>query len=416
MWKRWLWIIVLVGIVLAGTFWAMRPQPVVVETATVSRAPLRVTVGEEGKTRIRDRFVVSAPVTGYLRRVKWREADAVRAGEVAAVLEPLRAEALDPRTREMNEARLRAAEASARVVQARLTTSEQQARAATAEAQYWAEQLKREQSLARSGDISQERVARTLSESQRAEATRSAAENNVATARAEIEQARAEVEAARAALLELTALNPKTGGQQSTGELVTVRWPVSGRVLKVVKESEGVVQAGQPLIELGDVRALEVEVEVLSADAVRIQPGTKVEFARWGGERPLEGQVRIIEPSGFTKVSALGVEEQRVRVITAIISPEDEWRELGEGYRVEAEFILWQGDQVLQVPSSALFRSGDKWSLFVLENSVARRRDVRLGHRSGLAAEIVSGLKEGEVVIPHPDETIEDGKPVAPKT
>ena len=408
--KRWLWIILLIAIVVAGAFMAMRPQPVEVSATAVSRGPLRVTVEEEGKTRLRDRFVVSAPVAGYVRRIAWKEGDNVRAGDVAATLEPLRAQVLDMRTREQGEARLKAAEATMRVSQARLSTAEQQARAAQADAAYWAQQLERETPLTKSGDIPQERLARTRSEATRTEAARRAAESAVATVRAEIEQARAEVDAARTSLLE-----PAVNHRSSTGELVTVRWPVSGRILKLVKESEGVVQAGEPLIELGNTRALEVEVEVLSVDAVKMAPGTEVEFTRWGGEKPLEGRVRVVEPSGFTKISALGVEEQRVRVIADITSPEEQWKRLGHGYRVEAIFILWRGDQVLQVPASALFRTGEQWNVFVIEGEHARRRAVELGHRNGLAAEIAAGAKEGEMVIPHPDETVEEGKQVVVK-
>ena len=410
MWKRWLWIIILIGFVLGGAFFAMRPQPVAVETTAVTRGPLRVTVEEEGKTRIRDRFVVSAPVAGYLRRIRWKEGDSVRAGEVAAIIEPPRAEVLDPRTRELNEARLRAAEAAVRAAAARLQSAGQQARAAAADANYWKEQLDREETLTRSGDISQDRLARTRAEAQRTEAARLAAENEIATVRAQIQQMQAEADAARAALLTTGA-----PGRAAAGETVSVRWPVSGRVLKVIKESEGVVQSGDALIGLGNVCALEVEVEVLSADAVKLKTGTPVEFHRWGGEAPLNGMVRVVEPAGFTKVSALGVEEQRVRVISDITSPEEEWQRLGDNYRIEATFVLWQDDKVLQIPSSALFRNGDQWFVFAVENSIAKRRPVQIGHRSGLAAEIVSGLKEGDVVIPHPDETVEDGKAVEPR-
>ncbi|MEP7361838.1 MAG: HlyD family efflux transporter periplasmic adaptor subunit [Acidobacteriota bacterium] len=408
--KRWLWIILLVAIVAAGAFFAMRPQPVEVTATSVARGPLRVTVEEEGKTRLRDRFVVSSPVAGYVRRIQWKEGDHVRAGDVAATLEPLRAQVLDTRTREQGEARLKSAEAALRVSQARLSTAEQQVRMAQADATYWAQQLERETPLTKSGDIPQDRLARTRSEATRTEAARRAAETAIITARAEIEQARAEVESARTALLE-----PAVNHRSSSGDLVTVRWPVSGRILKLVKESEGVVQAGEALIELGNTRALEVEVEVLSVDAVKMAPGTAVEFTRWGGEMPLEGRVRVVEPSGFTKISALGVEEQRVRVIADITSPEDQWKRLGDGYRVEAVFILWQGEQVLQVPASGLFRTGEQWNVFLIEADHARRRAVQLGHRNGLAAEITSGLKEGELVIPHPDETVEDGKQVVVK-
>jgi HlyD family secretion protein len=410
MFKRWLWIILLVVVVLGGAFFAMRPQPADVDLAVVTLGPLRVTVEEEGKTRIRDRFVVSAPVAGYLRRIEWKEGNAVKADDVAAVLEPPRADVLDPRTRELNEARLRAGEASVRAAQSRLTMSEDQVRAAVAEAQYWQQQLRREEQLARSGDLPQDRLARTRTEAERTEAALRAAEKAVVTARADVERTRADVEAARAALLRSGSLKP-----HNPAELFTVRWPVSGRVLKVIREHEGVVQAGESLMELGDTRALEVQVEVLSVDAVKMGPGTSVEFTRWGGDRPLQGRVRLVEPAGFTKISALGVEEQRVRVIADITSPEDEWQRLGDGYRVEAICIVWQGESVLQIPSSALFRNGDQWLVFAVENSVARRRPVEIGHRSGLAAEILSGLREGEQVITHPDETVNDGKEVRAK-
>jgi len=196
---------------------------------------------------------------------------------------------------------------------------------------------------------------------------------------------------------------------------VAVRAPAGGRVLKVLRKSEGVVGAGEPLLEIGDARALEVAVEVLSADAVRIAPGTRVLFERWGGPVPLEGRVRVVEPTAFTKVSALGVEEQRVRVIAGITSPRQLWERLGDGYRVEASFILWEGEDVLQVPASALFRYQQGWAVFVEEGAFARRRLVQVDHRNGLAAEILSGLAEGERVIVHPDDSVEDGKAVQPR-
>jgi HlyD family secretion protein len=411
MWKRWLWIVALTVLVAAASIFALRPRPVEVEIARALRAPLRVSVEEEGKTRIRDRFVVSSPVAGFVRRMPWKEGNTVRAGDTAAVLEPLRAEVLDPRARDLNEARLRAAEAAARIADARLSAAEQQARAAAADAEYWRGQLEREQKLASSGDIPAERLARTRSEAARTEAALRAAQDSAAAARAEVEQARAGVQAARAALT-----NPTVSGQRPTADLVHVRWPVSGRVLRVVKASEGVVQAGEALVELGDVRALEVTVEVLSVDAVKMKPGTRVEFIRWGGDQPLQGAVRVIEPAGFTKVSALGVEEQRVRVIADITSPEPEWRRLGEGYRVDAVFILWEGSSVLQVPASALFRNGEEWTLFTVENGIARRRAVRVGRRNGSAAEITEGLAEGAQVIAHPDENVAEGKKVVARS
>jgi HlyD family secretion protein len=189
---------------------------------------------------------------------------------------------------------------------------------------------------------------------------------------------------------------------------VQVRAPVTGMVLKVHQECEGVVARGQSLLEIGDTRSLEIETDVLSADAVKIKPGTRVEYHRWGGEKPLEGQVRIIEPVGFTKISALGVEEQRVLVISDITSESAQWQNLGHGYRVEAEFILWEDDDVLQIPASALFRINDSWAVFVMENRKAIRRMVKVGQRNGLSAQILEGITEGENVITHPDNTIED--------
>jgi HlyD family secretion protein len=184
---------------------------------------------------------------------------------------------------------------------------------------------------------------------------------------------------------------------------------VSGRVLKVHRESEGVVNAGEPLLDVGNPGSIEVKVEVLSADAVKIRKGTPVLFERWGGDTPLEGTVQVVEPSGFTKVSSLGVEEQRVLVIIDITSPPGTWQRLGDGYRLEASFIIWEGKEVLQTPASALFRVGDGWAVFTVVNRRARLRAVEVGHRNGLTAEILSGLTEGEMVITNPDDSIRDG-------
>ena len=188
-----------------------------------------------------------------------------------------------------------------------------------------------------------------------------------------------------------------------------MRAPVAGKLLKIAHKSEGTVATGQPLVEIGDPKALEVEVDLLSADAVRIQPGTRVVFERWGGEGALEGAVRAIEPAGFTKVSALGVEEQRVWVIVSFTSPAAQWQRLGDGYRVEASFILWEGKDILQIPASALFRDGDGWATFVVQQGKAVKRVVQVGQRTGLAAQIVAGIQAGERVISHPDDRVREG-------
>ncbi|HRK78962.1 MAG TPA: HlyD family efflux transporter periplasmic adaptor subunit, partial [Thiobacillus sp.] len=200
-----------------------------------------------------------------------------------------------------------------------------------------------------------------------------------------------------------------------TAEQMPVRAPVAAHVLKLLHESEGAVTAGQPLLEIGDPASLEIEVEVLSTHAVKIAPGSKVILDRWGGERPVEGRVRVVEPSGFTKISALGVEEQRVRVIVDFAAPREAWARLGDGYRVEARFVLWEGQDVLQLPTSALFRQGEGWAAFVIDGRRVRLAPVELGQRAGLATEVLSGLAAGDKVVAHPDETIKDGVRVKPR-
>ena len=361
-----------------------------------------MTVEEEGKTRLRSRYVISAPVAGYTPRLAWKAGDTVRAGVAVTVLEPPRPVVLDARTKDSAEARVRSAEAAYTVAQSRVATQTEQVRAARADVEYWRKQQAREEALRKSGDLPVSRVERTVADLKRAEAALAAAERGVVTAKDEVAAARAEVASAR------TTLRPTAGG--ATGERIPVVAPAGGRVIRVVRESEGVVAPGEALLEIGDARAIEVVVEVLSADAVRIAPGMKVVLERWGGPKPLEARVRVVEPGGFTKISALGVEEQRVRVVADLVSPEEEWRALGDGYRVEAAFVLWEGAQVVQVPANALFRVGEGWAVFVAEGDRARRRMVKVGQRTGLAAEIVGGLQVGEVVVVHPDETVEDGK------
>ncbi len=371
-----------------------RPTPALTEFAAVKPGPMRVTIEEEGKTRVINRYVVSAPVAGFARRVRLKVGDTISPGQLLLELEPLRAQVLDTRSRAEGEARVAAAEAAVRA-------AEQRAQAVVADDQYWDAQLARVERLLKSGDIARENYDKTVSESRRVKATRQSADHAV-------EQARHELEAARAAL-RYSAASPAA---RNPGETVAVHAPVAGRVLKVIHESEGVVTAGQSLLEIGNARSLEVEVEVLSADAVRILPGSRVLFERWGGDQPLEGRVRRIEPVAFTKVSALGVEEQRVLVVVDLTSPPEQWARLGDGYRVEASFVLWESDRVLLAPASALFRFRDGWAVFRVENQVARRRVVEVGHRNGQVAEILSGLKEGEMVVVRPDDSIEDGRAV----
>lgn len=395
-WRRWVGLVALGATVVLAVAYGFWPRPVPVDVAPVHRGPLRVTIEEEGKTRVKDRYIVSAPVAGFMRRSELEVGDPVRAGQVVAVLEPLRSSVLDPRTRAEAEAQVAAAEATVKA-------AEEKARGASADAEYAAKKLARAQELFREGILPKNDLDLAVAEARRTEALVLSAEADVAAARGALERARSALR------------NSPAEGVADRRRIVPVQTPVTGRVLALRRESAGVVAAGDPLVEIGDPGRLEVAVELLSADAVEVGPGTPVLFERWGGENPLTGRVRIVEPTAFTKVSSLGVEEQRVVVVADFTSPPEAWRRLGDGYRVEARFIVWEGENVLQVPAGALFRLGDGWALFVVEDGRARRRPVTVGHRNDLEAEILSGVAEGQTVITHPDESIADGTRVTPR-
>lgn len=382
--------------VAGGIAYGFMPRPLPVELVPAHKGSLQVTVDEEGKTRVQERYVVAAPVAGQARRITLKVGHAVVAGQVVAWIDPLAAASLDPRTRAQAQARVEAA-------QANLQGAREQVRSAQAEATLAGQELSRAESLARERFVSQAVVDLARARLQAGQANRQAAEYAV-------QAARHEVEAARAALLQVASL--ARGGPAET---LQVTAPVAGRVLAVPHESEGAVQPGQPLVEIGNPRSLEVEVEVLSTAAVKILPGSKVLLDRWGGPQPLEGRVRVVEPAGFTKVSALGVEEQRVRIIVDITTPPEVWQALGDRYRVDASFVLWQGDDLLLVPTSALFRHQDGWAVFVARAGRAHLTPVQIGQRSGLAAQVLAGLKAGEQVIAHPDEKVADGVRVQPR-
>lgn len=364
------------------------PDPVNVEMAEVARGPLQVTVEEEGRTEVTDTYVITAPIAAYARRIELREGDKIAQGQPVVQLEPPRSAILDPRTRAEAEARVRAAEAS-------LRQAEENQRAAQATARRAADERARIKRLFEGEAATEQMRDQAVAEAVQAEAALEAAQ-------AVVEAARAELAAARANLAGDTAVANTPVRQVLTS-------PVTGRVLRVVRQSEGMVAPGEPLVEIGDVENLEVRVEVLSQDAVRIQPGSRVLLDQWGGDELLEAVVQRVEPIGVTRISSLGVEEQRVTVVSNITSPPDRWQALGSGYRVVARFILWESDDALQVPAGALFRTDDGWAVFVVEDGRAVRRDVEIGHQSGLAAEVVSGLSEGDQVIVHPPSDLEEG-------
>lgn len=376
-------LVVVIGLVLG-----FRDRPVAVSVSEVGRGALRVTVESEGRTRVRERYVISSPVPAYTPRVVLDAGDSVERDQVLLELLPTPAAALDARARAEAEANVERARAAVDAAQSRLEAVQARRELARRE-------LERVEPLHGTGAASRRELDRASSELREAEAT-------VDSARYAVEVARQELRAARAAL--------EYGTGATTPERIPLASPVDGRVLAVHHESQGTVRAGEPILTVGDPGSLEVEVDVLSADAVRIRPGMAVELHRWGGDEPLDGVVRVVEPSGFTKISALGVEEQRVLAIIDITSPHERWAGLGDGYRVEALFVLWQGDDVLQVPTSALFRENSgEWAVFVVSDGQVRQRRVALGHRGSLAVEVVDGLEAGEAVVTHPDNSLADG-------
>ena len=384
-------LLLLVAAVVVGllTMW-LRPTPTRVDVAGVSRDAMTVTVDGEGKTRVHDRYVVAAPVAGRLRRILLRRGDAIKSGQLIAQIDPLPLSPLDPRQRAEAVARVNAAEDAKReidrMVERNKATYEQARR-----------ELERSEVLVRDGYASREEL-------ERAQTTVATSLREYEAARSRAESAAHEVEVARAALL--------ARNQSSPAASVKVHAPTDGRVLGVVEESERVVVAGAPLVEVSNPSKLEVVIELLSTDAVKVSPGAKVFIEAWGGPKALEARVRLIEPSAFTKVSALGIEEQRVNVIADLTAPSSV---LGDGYRVEGRIVVWHSDSVLQVPVSALFRRGDVWSLFVVEEERARLRTVEVGERTPFSAQIKSGVEADAVVIVHPANEITDGTRVEPR-
>jgi HlyD family secretion protein len=368
---------------------ALRPNPIAVDLASVSRGPLRVTLDEEGETRVRERFVVSAPFAARVLRVELEPGEPVRAGETVLVtLRPGTPSLLNARDRTSLEARVRSAQAA-------VGRARSQRDRARAELRFAESDLRRQKSLGKQGIVSTE----TVELSELGVETR---RETLAATEYEVQTAQAELDAARAALLE-------AGDSGASSGIYELRSPVNGVVLRRLRESEAVVAAGEPLLEVGEARDLEVVSDMLSTDAAQLRPGHRVEIEQWGGGDVLQGRVRRIEPSGFTKVSALGVEEQRVWVVMDLVDPPERRIALGDGFRVEVRVVTWERDGVLQVPTSALFRDEQGWKVFALENGRAVRRTVDVGHQNGLAAEIRSGLKEGDQVILHPSGEIAEG-------
>jgi HlyD family secretion protein len=391
--RRWLFPGLIAVAILAAIGLAYRTPAVNVAVIEAARGPVQVVVEEDGVTRVRERYTVTPPVTGYVARLDFHVGDAVKVGQTLFVLEPLPSASLDARTRAESTAAVARAEAAQRA-------AETSAQAAQASADFARSEVKRLKPLMQTGAISRNQYEQAL-----AEANRSAA--NLASAQSAIEVARYERVAAETAL-------KFAGGARQSGQQIVVTSPVSGAVLAIQREDEGVVQAGTAMLTIGDPHSLEIVVDVLSADAVRLRPGMPVWLERWGGDNPLEARVREVEPTAFTKVSALGVEEQRVRVIADITAPPAQWQRLGDAYRVEARFVLHDQADVLRIPHSALFRDNGQWSIFVVDQDRARLRAVEPGARGLQFTEILNGLEVGARVIAYPDDRIADGVRVNP--
>jgi len=385
--KRWIKILLVVAIVAAVGVWAFTPGAVPADFAAVERGTLQVTVNEEGRTRVRDRFVVSAPLPGRMLRIELEPGDPVVAGKtVLARFQPSDPALLDVRTRAELQARAKAAESALGGARA----DRERVRAELAFAQ---SELKRLRQL-----VDEKVVARREVES--AEQQAEALTRALQSAGFAVSTAEHQLEVARASLIQAR------GGRTSAIPLYS---PINGVVLRRLQESEAVVPMGQPLLEVGDVGDLEIVADLLSSAAVRVRAGQPVLIEQWGGDHPLHGQVRLVEPSGFTKISALGVEEQRVNTIIDFADPPEKRPAIGDGYRVEVRIIVASREDVLKVPASSLFRRGSDWALYVVENDRAVARTVQIGQRSGLEAEITGGLTGDERIIVYPSDAVTEG-------
>lgn len=392
-------LLVVAGIV-AAVGYGLVPEPVEVDLATIEKGAIRVTVDEDGKTRIRERYVVSAPLAGRLLRIDLDPGDQVQSGKtLLATIEPRDPELLDARSIAQAEARVKAAEAA-------LEQMVPMYEKAQADQEYAEAELHRVRDARRRTPqaVSESEIESKLLASRTSDALLRSAKHNEEISRFELDQARAALIRSRPP--EDNTLPEEHG---TNGWNFAIRSPINGRVLRVFQESSAVVNAGTPLLELGDPSDLEVEIDVLSRDAVKIFPGAQVLLEHWGGTKVLQGRVRLVEPAAFTKISTLGVEEQRVYVIVDLLDPPQDRTSLGDGFRVEARIIVQEAEDVLKAPTSALFRVGEKWAVFRVADDVAHEQLVEIGLQNGLEAEVLSGLASGDQVVVHPGDDVVDG-------
>jgi HlyD family secretion protein len=385
-------------LIVAGVIYAFVPRALTVDLITVEPGPMIVTVDEEAETRIHDVFVMSAPVAGHMRRIEIHVGDEVVANEtVLAQIEPSDSQFLDPRSEAQARAAVQAAESARALARARIEE-------AAAEHEYAIAERRRAKELIVDGTISER-------DADAAERAYKMSRASLATAQAALQMSEFELQQAQAQLLSPA----ETQVDREDCACVTVTAPVSGQVLRIVNPSERVV-ASDALVEIGNAQDLEIVADYLSTDAVLIEVGQSVIVDNWGGSVPLEGVVRRVEPFGFKKISALGIEEQRVNVIIDFKSPVEALAKLGHGYQVESRVVLWEEASALFVPLTALFREQDSWALFVVENGRAALRQVEIGRRNNLNAQVVSGLANGDRVILHPSDRILHGVRVTPRS
>lgn len=393
--RRWILWIAAAIVTAAAVFLGTRPQPVPAEVSQVTRGPIDVTIDEEGETRVRDRFVISAPLGGRVLRIELEPGDTVVASEtVLAVFLPSAPVLLDARSR---------AEAQAAVETALAAVGQAEAHyeQAAAEVTFSRAEVERYRRLSRDGIVSVEQMETSQLDLDTRQEALEAAEYAVRTALSELQ-------ATRVRLQRFSGRNAA-----ADGEAIEITSPVSGVVLRRLRESESVVPAGEALLEIGDPRQIEVVTDYLSKDAVRIRPGQRVLIDRWGGDRPLDGRVRRVEPSGFTKISALGVEEQRVNVVMDITDPPEVRAGLGDGFRVETRVVVWQSEDEVKAPTGALFRRDDGWAVFAVDGGRAVLRSIEIGERNAREAQVLGGLEPGQEVVVYPSDSLSDGSRVA---
>ena len=401
--KRAAWAVILALIVI-GLIWFAWPQPIAVDLATVTRGSMEVTIDDEAKTRVRHVYTVSAPVAGKVLRISHPLGErgvsthvgdrVIAAGTIVAVMQPTMPTFLDLRSREELKAMLAAADAAVALAEAEVRRIE-------AALEFSRGDLRRAEALERTNAIPE----RTLEKTRLDVKTNEAA---LASARAQLDVRRSERASVAARLIDPSTATPKSRADCC----IQLRAPVTGVVLKIIQDSEAVVPAGTPLIEIGDPVDLEIIADLLSTDAVQIKPGAPVRIDGWGGP-PIQGRVTRVDRAGFLKVSALGIEEQRVRTTIDFVDPPEMWSRLGHDYRVIVHVSVWNAEDVLKVPIGALFRKGEDWAVFVVKGGLALTTLVKIGHRNSRITEILSGLAEGDRVILHPSDRIRAGVAVS---